>query len=212
MSDKTVIRYSVILAVSFFAFSGYGCKKEEPTPVTSAVKAVEKTVANPTANPAAQIPSPFEGYTFESGLEGWKQRQPSITVSKDDLIKHGGNGSLKVSGMTDTSVWNYAISRSFKLEPNKKYKLTGWLYVTKLSNPVYPPFLKVGIESNHQWISNAITGKYDVKTINQWQRVSGQFTTPNKPALNGYLAVEKGINNVSLETELYIDDLKLEAL
>lgn len=203
MSRKSVFQLVSVCVVMAFSVLGSGCKKEE-----------KATEAVPAAAP--QAPSAAAGaskeFTFENGIDGWKPNGKAVKLEVASDKKHGGNASLKIAGPAEAAVWNFAATPKFALESGKKYRLTGWMMVESTDSPKNPPYLKCAVVQGPKWVSNANTKQYNLSKKNEWQELSVEFTAPSEQGLEGFLAVEKGTNKASINSTIYIDDLKLEAI
>jgi hypothetical protein len=208
MSRKSLVQLVSVCVVMAFSVLGSGCKKEEKAP--EAVPAAAPQAAAPA--PSSTAPASAKEFTFEDGIGGWKPVSKTIKIEAAADKVHGGKGSLKISGSTGASAWNFAGSPKFALESGKKYRLSGWMMVEATSDPKYAPFLKCAINEGPKWLSNANTKKYNLSKLNEWQELSAEFTAPAGQGLEGYFAIEKGTNKADIKATIYIDDLKLEAL
>lgn len=191
----------VIMALAACALAVTGCKKEEKAKEGAA--ATTQQAAAPSSSPG------LVNYDFESGLAGWQQRVKGVSIDTSNSQKHGGNASLKISGLAVNGSWNFAGSPQFNLEPGKQYKFTVWMLVDDWDNFAAPPFIKCGISKNGKWAANEPSSKYILKKMKQWQMVTGNFTAPADGSITGSFSLEKGTQN-PIKGTVYLDDIKLE--
>jgi carbohydrate binding protein with CBM4/9 domain len=194
----------VIIALAGCALAVAGCKKEEQAKEGASAPVQQATT------PAVQ--TGLTAYDFESGIAGWAPNGKTVKIEQVADQKHGGNGSLKVSGSSGVSSWNFAASPKFTLESGKKYRLSGWMMVESTSDPKNAPFLKCSLKDGAKFLTNANTKKYNLNKLNEWQELSTEFTAPAGQKLEGAFAIEKGTNKVDINATIYVDDLKLEAI
>src|SRR4051812_32871555 len=107
MSRKFLLTGLMASSIIAVALSGAGCKKEEQA------KAPETVAAPQAAAPATQAGA--VEYTFEDGTGSWYGSDQTVKVEPATDRKHGGKGSIKVSGTSGDGKWNLAISPDFNL-------------------------------------------------------------------------------------------------
>jgi hypothetical protein len=121
---------------------------------------------------------------------------------------HGGQFALRVTG-TCANTWNYAQISRIPLVPGARYRLEGWMLVTRLDGPLGGPCLKVGINGlDGAWITNESTSPYDVTKMGEWQLLSVEFDVPPE-GLTGDLCIERGGLEAQVTGEIVVDDLTL---
>jgi hypothetical protein len=201
MAKKFVLTCLMASSLCSFALFGAGCKKEETAKESASAPAQQQAVA-----PAAQTGLP--SYDFENGAAGWVANG-SVKIEQATDQKHGGNSSLKISATGSDKLWNFAVSPNINLEPGKKYKLSGWLYIDSWNNTKFPPMLKFAISQNGKFVDNAFSSKYNLKKTKDWQKLECTFVAPEGAAANGYIALEKATQD-NIATVSYLDDIQLE--
>lgn len=192
----------VVSGVMIFSLAGFGCKKAEQP--AEAPKQSEQAQA-----PAAVPQSGALEYGFEDGTGGWNPNGKTVKIEQVTNQKHGGNSSLKISGVAGSGLWNFAASPKINLEAGKKYKLTGWMFVESWDKADFPPLLKYGVYQDNKWVSNAFTEKYNLKKKGEWQRILTVFETPQGGSISGFVALEKGTQD-PINASVYLDDIKIE--
>jgi hypothetical protein len=203
MARKSLIS-TLAICVALAATVTTGCKKEE-TPKEAAPAAGQQAAAPVTGAAVAE-------YAFEDGTGGWKPVGKTMKLEQATGQKHGGSLSLKVFGSTGATTWNFAASPQFTLEPGKKYRLSGWIMVDSTSDPKNPPFLKVAVNKDGKWLTNANTKRYNLGKIKEWQELSAEFSTPSEQNLTGFVALEKGTNKSDINATIFVDDVKVESI
>ena len=194
-----------LLATALIAIvlASSGCKKEEKAP--EAVTATTQTAA-PAATAATAGATQF---AFEDGIGGWKGNGSDVKVEPATDQKKSGSASLKISGTSQKPVWNFALSPAFNLEPGKKYKLTGSMFVDSWKSKDTKPFIKVGVNVDGKWATNANSNSYDLKKTKEWQQLEATFQAPAGGKIEGYVALEKGTHE-PISGTVYLDDIKVE--
>ena len=164
------------------------------TEITAAVASDE--------NAAAQV------WDFEAGTKSWNTPK-GIEARIEPDGGHDSPGNLLISGST-TTAWNYASARIGAVTPYGLYRLSAWVKVEELSQPLKPPHLKLGINDlAGKWISNASTEPYDAKQLGTWQKLEGMAEMPpNAGSVD--IAIEKGDNATPVTIKLRLDDVRLE--
>jgi hypothetical protein len=200
MNNKNLLASFFSLFVLILFLSVTGCKSEEPkeTAKQETAKPLVTTPANATAKTIAE-------YTFENGIDKWAPRgNDKIELSSEK--KHGGNSSLKISGASASPYWNYAASPMSELEPNKSYRLSGWMLVESIGDPKFAPHFKCGLTNSQ----NKDTKYYNLEKMNEWQELSVDFPVGANP-VKAEVAVEKGTDK-KVDAIIYIDDIKIDEL
>jgi hypothetical protein len=203
MSKRFLLTGFMASSIIVVALSGAGCKKEEQT------KSSETVVAPQPAAPSAAQAGVTE-FTFDDGIGYWTGTDQSIKVDSATDQKHAGKSSLKISGTAKDGLWNFARSPQFDLEPGKKYKVSGWMFVESWDKENLPPLLKVGVHQDGKWANNVFTSKYDLKKSKTWQQVVTVFVAPKDGKIKGSFSLEKG-SKEPISAAVYLDDLKIES-
>ena len=148
---------------------------------------------------------------FETDDHGWSVSS-GVEVGSDTGIFHGGESSLRLSGVQQGS-WNYAAHHlAGNVLPGSKYRLSCWLKVDELEPARMAPYLKIGLTDGDGGLAeNCHTSRYDMSKAGEWQRLAGTFETPLETA-GGHLALERGGKDVQTRIRAWIDDVELELL
>jgi hypothetical protein len=201
MSMKVTVSTVLVCGTMALTLAVAGCKKEEKA--KEVVPATTQQAGSPLST------SGIQDYGFEDGTAGWASADKAIKLEQTSGQKHAGNSSLKVYGTAGAGSWNFAASPRFNLEPGKKYRVSGWIFVESLDKTKNAPLFKCGIYKDGKWTANAFTKLYNLKKMNEWQLVSGEFTTPADGKISGLASLEKGTQE-QLNAVIYVDDVRVE--
>ena len=157
------------------------------------------------------------GAVYRQGFEAEDYRwsiSAGIEGRTDSDVFHGGQSSLRLSGVQQ-GAWNYAAHHlAFPVLPGSKYRLSCWLRVDELEPARMAPYLKIGLTDNEGGLlENCHTSRYDMGEggAGAWQRLEGTFETPLDTA-GGHLALERGGMEIQTRINAWIDDVELELL
>ncbi len=136
---------------------------------------------------------------FEKGREGWFSRTCAVRAVSSPV--HGGNGSLKVLGRTQT--WQGAKQSVFgKIVKGKTYKVSAWVKLDNTGKDLVVISFEKQDDSGISYINVASATATDTG----WVELSGEFTlnvTGELTVLDIYFEGPKpGVN-------FYIDDVKV---
>jgi glucuronoarabinoxylan endo-1,4-beta-xylanase len=136
---------------------------------------------------------------FEKGREGWFSRTCAIKAVSSPV--HSGNGSLKVTGRTQT--WQGAKQSVFgRIAEGKTYKVSAWVKLDDASNDI----VVISFEKQDDSGINYINVAGVTATDTGWVQLSGEFTlnvTGVLTVLDIYFEGPKpGVN-------FYVDDVQV---
>lgn len=120
----------------------------------------------------------YEG--FESGTGDWNGHG-AATVSRNTNTKHSGNGSLYVTGRTDTWQGAEININTIGLEKGKTYTVSAYVYLTYEGNNPDPQDFKLTLNNpNESSDANKYMGFAEVRSasVNQWTQITGTITIP----------------------------------
>ncbi|MBK5274130.1 MAG: hypothetical protein JJE30_03640 [Desulfuromonadales bacterium] len=203
MNGKRIITVLTIVPVLLVSLSGAVSAQQKKQPVTSVIV---NTGPVKTLNSLIFL-SPGEL------MNGWNNSDKTVTNKVSYAVEDGEvRGYLAISGTSGIGTWNYAGSQRFPLIAGRTYRLSGWMLVSSINDPAWPPYLKCTLFQNDKWLNNFNTIKYDLARQGEWQLLSVEFSVPVVGGYKGNLALEKGTKDTSLEIKVVLRDLQIDLI
>lgn len=84
--------------------------------------------------------------------------------------------------------------------------------VADWSAPALPPYVKLGLnDAKGTWITNVVSGAYDLKRQGQWQQLVIDCEMPPS-AEQSVFAIERGEFDPAISGTIWVDDLAVELI
>ena len=140
------------------------------------------------------LPTNVPNPDFETDAEGWWNR--GYAVARCETVRHSGRASLRIEGKkagANEYVFTAYDTGSSPAEidwlaPGRKYRLTAWLRVDRLTPGTPAPSVRVQFRDAAGSRTAAYTNRYDLGRTGTWQKLTCDFTVPKWNKRN-YLAL-----------------------
>ncbi len=164
------------------------------------------------SSPSPETP-PTTAFRFERGLDSWRPRAESITVSREEGAgaTPESTAHLRVQGRIEGG-WNYALSERRPLLPGRLYRLVAWVRVDRVGSDTPAPYLKCEfVDSDPTTPPGQVhTERYDLSRSGRWQELAAEFKAPDE-ANAFWLALEKGTREPA-EIDARLDEIFLKPI
>jgi hypothetical protein len=188
----------------------YAMSETDKLPGTPFDEYYKEAVADAASPGRRPVPCLVPNPDFEEHCKGWGTRG-ALQLLRNTELAHSGEACAAitgtVSGANEYLVTQYGSGGPWEiawLKPGRKYRMSLWMRVDKISAGAPPPTARISIRQHGVTKEHAYTKPYDLARLGTWQRLAVDFTMPEW-GTSIYLATNTHTQE-PIDVEMYVDD------